>query len=66
MMQFRMPYNSYLTINEIKTKYQLTYKECRIIIKAAEQNEIDCKYDLNKECWTYNDTIDYSLFKFAK
>lgn len=38
MMQLRIPYNSYLTISEIKSKYQLTYKECRAIIKAAELN----------------------------
>ena len=46
-MQLRIPYNSYLTISEIKSNYQLTYKECRAIIKAAELNEIDCKYDIN-------------------
>ena len=66
MMQLRIPYNSYLTISEIKSKYQLTYKECRAIIKAAELNEIDCKYDINKECWRYDDAIDYSFFRFGK
>jgi hypothetical protein len=66
MIQFRMPYNNYLTIGEIKSKYKLTYKECRTIIEAAELNEIDCKYDINQECWTYDDTIDYNLFKIAK
>lgn len=65
-MQLRMPHNSYLTINEIKSTYHLTYKECRTIIIAAEFNEIDCKYDINQECWTYDDKIDYSLFRFVK
>lgn len=66
MIQFKIPYNSYLTIYEIKDQYNLTYKECRAIITAAENNELDSKYDPKKECWTYDNTIDYSLFKFAK
>jgi hypothetical protein len=66
MIQLKIPYNSYLSIYDIKKKYNLTYRECRAIITAAENNELDSKYDIGKECWTYDNTIDYSLFKFAK
>jgi len=66
LIQLKVPNNDYLTIQEIKSAYNLSYKECRTIIKVAENNEINCKYDIIKECWTYDNTIDYNIFKLAE
>lgn len=66
LIQYKIPSSDYLTIKEIKHSYDLTNTECRLIIKAAENNELDCKYNLKLECWTYDNKIDYNLFKLAE
>lgn len=66
LIQYKIPSSDYLTIKEIKYSYNLTNEECRLIIKAAENNELDCKYNLKLECWTYDNKINYNLFRLAK
>lgn len=68
LVQYKMPISTlnYLTIREIKEEYSLSNKECRLIIDAAENDEIDCKYNYILQCWTYDYKIDYNLFKLAR
>lgn len=56
----------YLTIRQIQQNYRLSKKECILIIKAAENNEIESRYDIESKCWKYDNNIDYSLFRLAK
>lgn len=56
----------YLTIRQIQQKYKLSKKECILIIKAAENNELYSRYDIESKCWKYDNNIDYSLFRLAK
>lgn len=55
-----------LVQREISNFEYLTIRQIQQIIKAAENNELYSRYDIESKCWKYDNNIDYSLFRLAK
>ena len=53
----------YYSLNEIKSIYGLSNKECRNIVSLAKKGEIGLIYHAGRDEWMYPANVKYSQFK---
>jgi uncharacterized protein YcfL len=61
--QQKMNQTAWLSLLEIKEQYGLTHRECKAVRKAAYNGEINCRYNMRRDCAEYDASVDYSKFK---